>query len=291
MIDLFSKSHPIRLSAKAIVAGSLVAISIHLLLTMLGAGITALAVKPSASDTPVQSYTLGVAIAWTLSAFASLWIGGCVAGKIGTLGDTESGKLHGLVVWSLTTVIAFIMLAAGVGKSLNLAGQAIAGTAKAGAQLVAETADKSSSVVKEYSTELKNNGQPLTPAGTREIAMNLKNLLVNEGGRTEQNKQALITSLSTHAGVNPQDAAKTVDEWTASYDRAVKEVKDAADVAAAKTRDAADAAAKVTGATAVWTFIAFWIGAVLAAHGGKSGALGCHKESPDVHDGVNRTVP
>src|SRR6186997_2085839 len=105
-----------RLCLRAILAGSLVALSIHLLLTMLGAGITAWASKPSTSDSPVQSFTIGVALSWTLSALISLWIGGYVAGKVGAPDDEEGGKLHGFMVWSLATVIAFILLAAGVGK-------------------------------------------------------------------------------------------------------------------------------------------------------------------------------
>ena len=51
-----------RLCGRAILAGSLVALSIHLLLTMLGAGITALAMEPSTSDSPVQSFTTGMAV-------------------------------------------------------------------------------------------------------------------------------------------------------------------------------------------------------------------------------------
>ena len=66
-------------------------------------------------------------------------------------------------------------------------------------------------------------------------------------------------------------------EWTASYDRSVKELQDAADAAMATAKDIADRTARVTGAAAIWTFVGFWIGALVAAWGGKHGALGCRK--------------
>ena len=265
-----------RLSWRAILAGSLVALSIHLLLTMLGAGITALAMEPSTSDAPVQSFTTGMAVTWSLSALISLWIGGWVAGRVGGAGDEDSGKLHGFVVWSLATVLGFVLVAAGIGKALNVAGQTLAGAGKAAVEAAPALIDKTSAMIKDYSAEVTKDGKPLTPAATRELVADLKNLLLNgEAGRNAQNRDALVATISRHTAMTAEEAGKTVDEWTTSYDRAVKETQDVAAAAAAKAKDIADRTAKATGAAAIWTFFAFWIGAVLAAWGGKCGALGC----------------
>ncbi len=268
-----------RLSGRAILAGSLVALSIHLLLTMLGAGITALSMEPSTSDSPVQSFTTGMAVTWSLSALISLWIGGWVAGRVGAPGDEDSGKLHGFVVWSLATVLGFVLVAAGIGKALNVAGQTLAGAGKAAVEAAPALVDKSATMIKDYSAEVTKDGKPLTPAATRELGADLKNLLLNgETGRTTQNRDALVATISRHTAMTPEESGKTVDEWTASYDRAVKETQDVAAAAAAKAKDIADRTASATGAAAIWTFFAFWIGAVLAAWGGKCGALGCTRD-------------
>ena len=215
-------------------------------------------------------------LTWSLSALISLWIGGWVAGRVGAAGDEDSGKLHGFVVWSLATVLGFLLIAMGVGKALNVAGQAIAGAGKAAVEAAPALIDKSATMIKDYSAEVTKDGKPLTPAATRELGADLKNLLLNgETGRTTQNRDALVATISRHTAMTPEESGKTVDEWTASYDRATKEAQDVAAVAAAKARDIADRTASATGAAAIWTFFAFWIGAVLAAWGGKCGALGC----------------
>lgn len=275
---------------RAILAGSLVAVSIHLLLTLLGTGITALIVKPSTSDTPVQSLTYGVAITWTLSALISLWVGGMVAGKVGARGDEEDGKLHGFIVWSLTTVIAFILVAAGIGKSLGVAGQVVGAAGKAAVEAIPNLAAQSAGVIKEYSSELRKDDKPLPAAATRDIALAMKNYLIVDDGRTTQNRQALVDALSRNTTATPEEAGRTVDEWTASFDRAANEAKQAADVVVAKAKEAADTASNVTGAAGIWTFIAFWVGAMIAAWGGKCGALGC---SPAVRElrPVGRAIP
>lgn len=270
-----------RLCLRAILAGSLVALSIHLLLTMLGAGITALVAKPSTSDAPVQSFTIGMALTWTLSALISLWVGGCVAGKVGAPNDEEGGKLHGFLVWSLATVIAFILLAAGVGKALNAAGQVAAGTVKLAAEAAPAVIDKSAGLIDDYSAEVNPGRPPLSAAGKRELATGLKNYLLNgEAGRTPTNREALIAAVAKNRGATPEEAAKTVDEWTVSYDRTVKELQEAADAAKAKATEIADRTARATGAAAIWTFVAFWIGALVAAWGGRHGALGCRGFGP-----------
>jgi hypothetical protein len=269
---------PSRLSWRAILAGAVVALSIHLLLTTLGAGITALIASPYHNDAPVQTMSVGLALSWTLSALISLWVGGYVAAKVGASGDPEDGKLHGFVVWSVATVLAFVLLATGVGKALGVAGQAAAGVVKTAAEAAPGLAQKSAEVIDQYSAEVTPNGKALTPAAKREIALDLKNLLANgEAGRTQQNRDALVNALVAHTGMAPADANKTVDEWTASYDRTVEEVKAQLAAAAKKAKEIADRTATVTGAAAIWTFVAFWIGALAAAWGGKAGAIGCVK--------------
>jgi hypothetical protein len=267
-----------RLSWRAIFAGAVVALCVHLLLTTLGTGITSLIANPNHNDNPVQTLSLGVAISWTLSALVSLWLGGCVAARIASPGDREGGMMHGFVMWSAATVAAFVLLAAGVGKALGLAGQAVGGAAKAVAEAAPAIAQKSGELIDQYSGEVNPNGKALTPAQKRQVALDLKNLLANgEAGRTAQNREALVKTLSDATGMNADEAGKTVDEWTASYDRMAAEAQAQLEAAQKKAKEVAASTAKITGMAAIWTFVAFWLGALAAVWGGIAGATGCHR--------------
>jgi len=132
----------------------------------------------------------------------------------------------------------------------------------------------------DYAAEVTPDGKALTPAAKRELAQALKNLLMNgETGRTPQNREAVIAIVARETKLTPEESARTVEEWSTTYDRTVKEVKDTAEAAAVKAKEIADQTAKVAGWAAVWTFFALWIGAVMAAWGGKCGALGCCRKS------------
>ncbi len=272
-------------SWRAILAGAVVALSVHLLLTTLGASITSFAAKPANSDTPVQTFTIGLAVSWTLSALISLWLGGCVSARLACPGDREGGMMHGFIMWSLATVIGFILVAGGVGKALGTAGRVVGGAvstaATAAASAVPDLAKTTGDLVNQYSGELNPNGQPLTPAQKREVATNLKTLLMNgDAGRTPENRQALVNVVSRVGGITPEEAGKTVDEWAASFDRAKAEFNAGVDAAAKKVTEATNHAASVAGVTGIWTFIAFWLGAVAAVWGGRSGADGLNKFPP-----------
>jgi len=273
------ESHTSRLSWRAIAAGAVVALSVHLLLTTLGAGITSLIANPNHNDSPVQTLSLGVAISWTVSALVSLWLGGCVAARVAGVDDRESGMMHGFVMWSAATVVAFVLFAFGVGKVLGVAGQTVAGAAKVAAEAVPSIVQKSGEVIDQYSGELTPNGKPLTPAQKRHLAADLKNYLASgEAGRAPQNREALVKTVADVSGMSAEDAGKTVDEWTASYDRAAAEVQAQIDTAAKKAREVAARTATITGAAGIWTFVAFWIGALAAVWGGIAGATGCHRK-------------
>ena len=62
----------------AIVAGAVAGLAIHLLLLMLCAAIGLGAIQPATDDNPVATFSLGAAIAWSVSALISLFLGGFI---------------------------------------------------------------------------------------------------------------------------------------------------------------------------------------------------------------------
>ncbi len=117
-----------RLSWGAIFAGCLVALSLHLLLTMLGLGLGFRVANPYNSDNSALGFTIAAGVAWTVSALVSLWVGGWVAGRTSGKGYGNVGGLHGIVVWSVATVVSFTIFSSTVGLLAGGA-TAVVGTA------------------------------------------------------------------------------------------------------------------------------------------------------------------
>src|SRR5688572_9216202 len=91
------------LSWRAIIAGTVAGLSIHILLTMLGLGLGIGSLEPVTDENPVAKLGMGAAIAWCVSALIALWSGGYVAGRFVPASYKRSGSLHGFLVWSVAT--------------------------------------------------------------------------------------------------------------------------------------------------------------------------------------------
>ena len=63
-----------------------------------------------------------------------------------------------------------------------------------------------------------------------------------------------------------------MDEWIASYERVEEDLKAIAQTAEEKAREAGEAASDYVTQAAIWTFVAFVVGAISATCGGASGA-------------------
>jgi hypothetical protein len=131
-----------RVSWSAVFAGVVVALAVHLALTLLGLGIGAATINPLEESDPTRGLTTGSAIWFALSTILSLFAGGWVAGRLAGVPRRTDSLLHGLVTWGATTLAMFWMLgttvgallsgtATMVGQGMQAAGQAAAAAAPA----------------------------------------------------------------------------------------------------------------------------------------------------------------
>ncbi len=106
-----------RLSWGSIFSGLFVALTIFILLNLLGAGIgiSTLDIQDTA-DNPRAS-TLGIAagIWWFIVGLISLYVGGWVAGYLANSYEKTSTAIHGVVVWSLMYLIMFLLVTTAFG--------------------------------------------------------------------------------------------------------------------------------------------------------------------------------
>ncbi|MGC4071411.1 MAG: hypothetical protein QM760_02610 [Nibricoccus sp.] len=287
--------HPRALSWGAVFAGSVAALSAHLLLTLLSLGIGLQTAQPLTNDNVVADITVAAGISWSVSALISLWIGGWVAARFADVANHSVGRLHGFVVWSLATVVTFASFTLGggalatgtaklAGKTLSVAGMTVGAAAGAAAPAAGDAFQQftasNGGIVSSFLDEVAptQNG-PDSQANSnsvkarREIGWSLYRLFGAEGGTASaENRAALAQTISQATGRSQADAERMVDEWGASYERAKQELRAKAEIAERKVREGAEKAANAATKTAVWTFIAFLVGAGAAIWGGQVGA-------------------
>jgi hypothetical protein len=108
----------------AVFGGAIVALAFQMLFTTLGAGIGAAAIDPYDRDNPVKGVPTGALVWWLVTGLISLFVGGWVAGKLsGATSFSDAsiavGGMHGLVMWSLATVLTFLLLLTSAGKLIG----------------------------------------------------------------------------------------------------------------------------------------------------------------------------
>lgn len=267
------------LSWGAIFGGCFAALSIHILLTMLGIGVGVRLVDPMTNDNPIADFSVASGIVWSISALISMAIGGWVAGRSISVGERRTGALHGFIVWSLSTVAVFLFMSGGagllVGGAARAVGKGVAGAAQAvgavggKAAQSAPTDQWAQQVTQGLTDELKlPNQEQISAANKREISWALGRFAVDP---SPDHRTALVNAL-TAAGAPRDYADNTVRRWEESMNRLRDQAKQMQDEAAQAARQAADKAARGLSQGAIWTFVAFLLGAVAAGVGGRMGA-------------------
>lgn len=107
-----------RVSWGAIIAGAFIALTLQVLLNLLGLGFGLVSLEPG-GEAPDATLAVGAILWWTVSGLAALFVGGAVAGRLAGSPTHVDGALHGLTVWSLATVLSIWLLTSSVGALLN----------------------------------------------------------------------------------------------------------------------------------------------------------------------------
>jgi hypothetical protein len=296
------------LSWGAILAGCIAALSVHLLATLLGLGLGLSMADPLRGSRPGEEFTIGVGIAWSVSALLALWVGGWVAGRGARTTNANLGGLHGFLVWSTATVVTALLITSGtsalIGGAAKLAGKTAAvagkGLATAGNQaadaleqdgapdMLAQFAGQNSNFIGSFVEDLSASPpHPLTATNRREIGWALFRIFDQaKDARSPEVKDAAIQTITQGTGIPEPEVRRRLDELIASYDRAQEDLKTMRDRALQKARDAAHRSERVIAHSALWTVVAFLVGAASAYFGGKRGARRAwheaYPETPDV---------
>ncbi len=266
----------------AIMAGAVAGLATHFLLLMLCAAIGLGIAEPATDENPVASFGIGAAIAWTVSALISLFVGGWVAGRCAARVHSVSGAMHGFLVWCVATIAAGLMVAWGAGAVIGGTAQILSKGASALAQPAAGVADLAKQAVEENTTAISSMIDEATQnpavqnsangaAARREIGQAVRHLFRNGSDLRDPAARTETVQALTRAGLAEADANRMVDNWISGTERMRAQFEEAKAAAAAKAREVADKGADAMAKAEMWSFIGFVLGALAAAMGGRRG--------------------
>lgn len=278
------------ISWAAVIAGSVVAIAVHLALTELCIGSGLAAYEPTNQQSSATAVASGTAIAWMACGLISIFVGSWVAGRMKRHGTRVEAAVHGSLVWAvasiLTLAVGALTLGAVVGGAGSLlsagisgAGQGIAAIAPAAAQIAAPSWDD---VKKQLDGAIgKTEGVAGAPPNENRFAerSRLMQLLgstftLDQRQQSTSEQQELSTLLASQLGISAEAARTTLGQWQSAWDEGAQRYRIAMDDA---KRMATEAALVVKRRTSQVMIVAFFVmlGGLAAAIAGAVAGSTC----------------
>lgn len=207
-----------RISWGSVFAGALIALVVQLTLSLLGLGIGMGTVDPMEESKPLAGLGTGSLIWWSVSMLISLFAGGWVAGRLAGIPTSFDSIIHGLLTWSVVTLLSFYLLTTAVGKIIGGVGNVIGKTVSLAGQGVEKVAPEIGDAVK---SKLQQSDIDLTS-----IKQEAK-LLLQQTGKAELQPEALeqqAKSAANEAKQEGQSAAANPQSVDESADNLVNEL-------------------------------------------------------------------
>jgi hypothetical protein len=267
----------------AIIGGTVAAIGIQILLSILGVGAGLAMFAPITDAHPAAAFSEEAAAIWTGCALVALFFGAVIAGRFSQ--TLHGGFVHGIMVWCLTLIITLILVSMGTGMVMGGALKVLGASVGIGGKAVASgvgdvvkdgtkrSSDQIQSFVQEAVQSVSTNAAPkATTRASREIGFAVTKLFApGNDVNSQTNRAAAIKALMEYTQVSEADATKTVDDWTVSYNNLKTELDNLKTTAEQKAKEAADQAASNLSSAAIWSFSGLLIGMLVSAGGGVLG--------------------
>lgn len=195
-----------RVSWGAIFAGTVVAVAVHVLLSILGIAIGASVIDPAYESDPLDGIAIGTGIYLVISSILSLFVGGYVAGALAIIQERLDRTLHGIATWAVATLLMLFLVITGLsnivsgtlgllGKGASLAGQAASAVAQPASDAVrgsdAQPDVDMDAIRSDVRNVLRQTGDPaLSPGNVEQTAEEIGQTAQNTAGRILRNPQA-----------------------------------------------------------------------------------------------------
>lgn len=268
-----------RLSWGAIFAGFVIATALQMTLSLAGVAVGLAAFDPGQGDS-AGSLGIGVAIWFALTAIVSLFVGGLTTGRLAGVLTRGDGRLHGIVVWALSTLLAVYFASIGMGRVLggvfNFATRtatAVVGSTVGAVGSLGTAAVNNAGAVdlqalqQQISTALEQTGDPaLQPDSLREQVQATRGQATSGVSNPELARELAERVRSTAGQVDREDLVNLITARTGmsrpEADRLATRVQSAAASASAQVsstaRNVADQAGQAAGDAANAASKAAW---------------------------------
>lgn len=284
-----------RLSWGAIFAGFVVATAIQMVLSVLGIAVGLTAFDPGQGDS-AGGLGIGAAIWFVLTAVISLFVGGLTTGRLAGVLTPGDGRLHGVVMWSLSALLAVYFVSVGAGSLLggafNVLSRATAaaagGVASSVGQLGAAAVNQAGgmdlgALQREIETTLAQTGNPaLQPdslgaqaeavqgqatSGTdnRALAQELTERVRQTAGQVD--REDMINVITARTGMSRAEAESAATRIESAASSARSQVSSAAQDVQQQAGQAAGDAANVASKAAWAALLAMGLSVAAAAFG------------------------
>lgn len=270
-----------RLSWGAVFGGAVAALGLWALLYVFGLAVGLSTIDPN-SMRGLRPSAMFAGIWAVIAPLIALFIGGWVAGRGAGFVGRAGGAVHGLVVWSLTTIFGGALIVA-------LLSTVMAGVAQVGQAVIRGETSPSAASVESHPgasapTLSLDVGEALRPINDRLLALGQSPVSVAavEAAARRAAAQAtaegrwdhdtLANALTLDTGLSQSDAGQVVDRLEAQYREQITEMRMRAQDAADSARVGALKAAERSGKAFWGLFGALLFGLISSLLGGAAGA-------------------
>ncbi|MEW6118121.1 MAG: hypothetical protein AB1553_14675 [Nitrospirota bacterium] len=263
-----------RISWGAIFAGTIVALVIELLLSLLGLGIGLGTVNPATEENPLGGVGIGAGIWTAISMIVALFAGGWVAARLAGYPRSLTGILHGVVVWGVATLFSFYLMTTALGMLVSgVVGVIGKGISLIGTGITTAITTRGAPEGLSPDTIMNQAQQLLTQRGAAmdpELKEALQSILTGKEV-SSSDRQRVATMLAQRTKMSQSEAEQAVTMWVQQRQQAEQALQRFSGTAMQVTEQTMDTLSKA----AILAFIALLLGGAAAAAGG---ALGTPKE-------------
>jgi hypothetical protein len=266
-----------KISWGAVLAGVVVALVVQLVLNLLGIGIGAATLEPSAgaADNPsATSFSVGAGLWFALAGIVASFAGGYAAGRLAGKPKESTAGWHGLTTWALTTLVVFYLLTTTVGGILGGAYQTFAGVlgnaastvgsaAQGAAPGLVSAADPFSSIEQSIRGAAGGND----PAALRDAAVAaVRSALTGDQSQAQEARERAAEAVARAQNIPVEQARTEVQQYEQQYRQTLEQAKQQA-------TKAADTAASAVSRGALFGALGLMLGAVGGWFGGRLGTV------------------
>jgi hypothetical protein len=267
-----------RVSWAAVFGGTLIMLITLMLLSLLGIGIGIGSINPMEEGQPFRGLGTGALIWWVISNIIAVFTGAYAAAKLTNLSYRSSGVLHGILSWSLYTLLSFVFMTTAIGgiisgvggvvsKSLNVVGKGVTEVAPLAKQM---NTDKINRAIQDALSQ-ENPGMGSSSGGQEFnidlVAVAQEAFIENGKITTNVDREKVVQAVADNSSLSEPDAQRAADVIIQQYQDMKPQLQQLKVKAEQTGQEVADTVSKA----AIWAFIALVLGVLTAAFGGNLG--------------------